>query len=119
MALTAREARLRYYFNKGQDYWFNYHLWPIWAQQLILLEHKSDSQMFNLMFFFLGNGLAPGTSKNWVMASDYVKDDFLYGPYTKKEIQDIDRIIIKAANNQLFKGLKKVYDMIQQRPIYM
>ncbi len=119
MALTAREARLRYFFEKTQDSWWKLSKWPLWAQTLILLTHKSDSQMYNLMFLFLANGLPPEVARQWATAMDAHSGILTSGPYSQKEEQDILRVLIKHANGTLYTGKKKVMNMVSGRPEYM
>ncbi len=120
MPLTAREARLRYYYEVTQDIFWKWSLWPQWTKQLILLDHKSDSQMFNLTFFFLANGLPPALTKIWVTAGDVRDHVPLLGTgYSPKEHQDLRRVLMKYQNGTLFKGDKKVFDMILGRPVLM
>jgi len=49
------------YLNK-QDKFFKISEWPQWAQVNMVRPHKSDSQMYNLAYFLIGNGLDPWTT---------------------------------------------------------
>jgi len=108
------------YLNQ-QDIFFPISLWPLWAQKLILLPHKSDSQMFNLFFFLNANGLLPGFCKAWIVAFDYNWADkkLIDGVYTQKEVEDINKVMVKAYQGKLLEGNKRVYDMILKRPVVM
>ncbi len=117
---TAREQRLWYYLNKTQDVFWPISKWPEWVQHIALLEHKNDSQMYNLMFFYLANGLPAYVARHWTMAAEIKPPGVLvFGPYSKKEEEDIRRVIIKHNNGLLYTGKKKVFDMIEGRPVLM
>jgi len=108
-------------FLNTQDTFFQIRLWPLWAQRLILLPHKSDSQMYNLFFFLHANGLSPGFCKAWIIAYDYDwrSKELVKGAYSDKEILDINKVMVKAYNNQLLQGNKRVYDIVEGRPVNM
>jgi len=108
------------YLNR-QDTFFHVQHWPLWAQRLILLPHKNDNQMFNLFYFLHGNGLSPGFCKAWIMAYDYdwAKKALIEGTYTKKEVLDINKLMVKAYQGELLNGKKRVYDLIDGRPVNM
>ncbi len=76
--------------------------------------------MFNLTFFFLANGLPPALTKVWVTAGTTQNNELVLGSgYSPKEHQDIRRVLMKYQNGSLFKGDKKVFDMILGRPVMM
>ena len=116
---TSSQHRLWFFLNTKQDSFFPAKFWPAWAQELIVLAHKSDSQMYNLMFFFLANGVYPPTAKRWVRSADYKDGELRNGVYKDKELADMSRVVIRAARGDLFTGEKKVWSMHEQRPRLM
>nr|QXP07766.1 MAG: hypothetical protein [Arizlama virus] len=108
-------------FLNTQDVFFQIRLWPLWAQRLILLPHKSDSQMYNLFFFLNANGLLPGLCKSWIIAFDYDwrEKRLVDGVYTPKEIIDMNKVMVKAYNGTLLQGNKRVFDITLGRPVNM
>lgn len=108
-------------FLNTQDVFFQIRLWPLWAQRLILLPHKSDSQMYNLFFFLNANGLLPGLCKAWIIAYDYDwrLKRLVDGVYTPKEIIDMNKVMVKGYNGTLLQGTKRVFDITLGRPVNM
>ncbi len=84
-----------------------------------MIPHKNDSQMYNLMFFLLANGLYPPTALQWTFMADTAQGVPVKGVYKLKEINDAARVIQKHDSGDLYTGKKKVFDMFQQRPILM
>lgn len=115
-------ATHRYWqFLDTQDIFFRISLWPLWAQRLVLLKHKSDSQMFNLFFFLNANGLTPGYCRGWIIAYDYdwQRKTLINGEYSQKELVDINKVMVKAYNGTLLQGNKRVFDLVERRPVNM
>jgi len=112
------------YYHENQDHFYDMSDWPPWAKQAIMKWHKNDSEMYNLMYFFIGNGLSPVRAFNWVMAGDvYVKDGVwtlrLGKQYSAKEIVAAERVMKKAEMGELLTGKKDVYDMVVRRVVKM
>jgi len=108
-------------FLNNQDVFFHIRLWPVWAQRLVLVPHKNNDQMYNLFFFLNANGLLPGLCKSWIIAFDYDwrLKRLVDGVYSPKEITEINRVMVKAYNGTLLQGKKRVFDIIQGRPVNM
>ena len=86
----------------------------------MMLIHKNDSQMYNLIYFFVGNGLDVRTAANWIQVADIVNGSFAFSAaYSKKEKLDIQRVVEKGLRGELLTGKKVVFDMILGRPTEM
>ncbi len=105
--------------DKRQDSFWPISQWPAWAQQLFLIQHKNDSQVYNLMFFLLANGLVPFMALKWALMADTRNGEPVMGTYSNKELNDAARITQRHISGDLYQGKKKVFDMYQGRPILM
>lgn len=99
-------------------------MWPDWAKRTMMLWHKNDSQMYNLMYFLIGNGVPPWRARRWTLGGHMeVKDGIwtlrLGQQYTPKEVADADKVAQKAVDGELLRGNKMVYDVILGRPVKM
>lgn len=86
--------------------------WPKWAQTAFLTEHKSYRDRFNLMFFFLSNGLDPHISLEMVLSCDYINGVWIQGKYDAHTIKDTESLIAKHYNGTLYTGNKSMMNMI-------
>lgn len=114
------QHRIWHYLDKTQDSFWRIRYWPCWAQHAITLAHKNDSQMYNLFYFLIGNGLWPHTAKDWIMMWDVQNGYPQLSPlYKTKELQDMVRVLVKEEAGELFTGRKTVFDMNLGRPVKM
>jgi len=111
------QLRIWAYLNHRQDIFWSVETWPSWAQQMIVLEHKGDSQVFNLGVFLLLNGLNEETTVKWITARDFKDGQFVEGFYSQKEWNDIDRFLQRWRGGLLPLQGKRVYDIASGRPL--
>lgn len=111
------QLRLWSHLRLKQDVFWPSSEWPAWVQELIVLPHKSDSQVFNLAVFFLVNGLDEATTFTWVLARDVRNGNFLEGSYSLKERQDVERIRFRWSSGTLPLEGKRVFDMKSGLPM--
>lgn len=106
-----------------QDYFWSIDQWPDWAQRDAMRWHKNDSQMYNLMYFFVANGLPPLIAGRWTLTG-HVKSlgngklamlDDAPAQYKQKELYDLQRVITKAEAGELLSGKKQVFSMVEGR----
>lgn len=120
--------------------WWPIQTWPEWAQVLAMKAKKSDSNMYNLMYFLSAeNDMDPYGAARIVLAVGargggpggfQLTSDWPYGPvedilrtnrpgvvYSAKEIRDTARVVKKALDGQLYDPRKRVYNMIASRPL--
>jgi hypothetical protein len=117
---TRQQHKIWYYLDKTQDSFWRIRYWPCWAQHAITLPHKNDSQMYNLFYFLIGNGLYQYTADEWIKMWDVENGLPQQSPlYKTKELQDMVRIHVKHDNGDLFTGRKTVFDMHLGRPMKM
>ena len=50
------------------------HAWPVWARELLLKQHLSDSERYTLTLFVMGNKLPPFTYARFLRANGSLKD---------------------------------------------
>lgn len=88
--------------------------------------HKNDSQMYNLMYFFIANGLDPGSAGRWTLTGEVrsyqnggymVMLDDAPKQYKRKELEDMRRVQRKAQEGKLLTGRKMVFSMLAGRVI--
>lgn len=113
-----REARLINYYQR-QDTFFQYKFWPEWVQVDILEFHKQNKARWNLMYYFLANGLEGDTARKWVMAYDCIDGTLMRGDYDYNACADFSGLIRKYKEGKLFKGNKLMYDMIECKVVIM
>lgn len=108
--------RLAIYLNNN-DLFFRYDVWPEWAQERILLPHKDDKIRFQLLLFFLCNGLDPDMAIRFTMAVDYVGGHLIPGIYTAKQIEKMERICKRFEEGHLPPEGMRIWDCILGYPI--
>lgn len=113
VAYDAREARLRNYFIKQDDFW-SFRDWPQWAQSAALQEHKRYRDRYRLFLFWTFNGLDPQTAVEWLIARDY-KGGLEQERYDRGAWSQIYGMQQQIRDGTFFKGVK-MYDMITGRP---
>lgn len=112
------------FFSENQDSFFKLDDWPEWVKALMMKWHKSDSNMYNLMYFFVGNGLAPHIAFRWVMGGQMEVRNGVWTmhigkQYKASEIYDAERVLDKAKAGELLTGKKRVFDMNSRRVVWM
>lgn len=107
--------KIWYYLN-NQDDWYKIRNWPAWAQSLVTLAHKNDSQFYNIFVFLVVNGAAPGLALQWSRAGDVQGRTLVAGVYSGKELLDQDRIMDRWSAGTLIASGKRVFDMRKGRP---
>jgi hypothetical protein len=115
------QLRIWDYLDRIQDSFWKIRYWPCWAQHAITFQHKNNSQMYNLFYFLIGNGLYPTIAQNWITMWDVDQyDNPVMSPFYKpSELYDIGRVVAQAEDGTLFKGNKRVFDMHLCRPVMM
>ena len=114
---TREQHKIWHYLNTKQDSFYQVRFWPPWAQQNITFPHKNDSQMYNLFYFLLWNGVYPLTAMKWITMADVRNGEPVKGVYSNKELMDMDRVLVRHANGQLYLKSKKVFDMVANKPV--
>ncbi len=117
--LSVKQHKVWYFLDHVQDSFWPISQWPQWTQFIAMIPHKNDSQVFNLMFFLLANGLYPQKAMQWALMADTHQAYPVKGVYSMKEVNDAARILQRHASGDLYQKKKKVYDMISGRPILM
>jgi len=110
---TQREARLWNFYNRG-EYFFSIQAWPEWVKKLALSDHLKNNEAYNFYYFLVGNGLDPNTAAIWVGMSDTALSSV--ARIDNYQLQYMNK---KAWKHTLLTGNKKVYDMIEGRPVMM
>ena len=111
------QLRIWAYLNHRQDIFWPVETWPAWAQQMITLPHKGDSQVFNLAVFLLVNGLNEENTIRWITAQDFQNGQFLEGHYSSKEWNNINKFRDRWRRGLLPLQGKRVYDIASGRPL--
>lgn len=115
---TQREARVMNYVNSS-DKFFRTIEWPLWAQRLLLKEHKKRNERFNLYYFLIANGLYPGTAIVWSTMTDVVNRRAVSMGYDADALRDVKGLLTKTHAGVIPNGRKRVYDMQLRRPVLM
>lgn len=112
----AREARMWNYFNK-QDLFWPIRLWPLWAQQDMMLFHKKYTQRYKLHRFLVFNGMNPMVAASWIYISDISGTGVpLAGIYDNSAVAQINGQIQQAKDGTLWKRSHRIFDMITRYP---
>lgn len=113
-----RVVRLVEYWS-DQDVFWRFSDWPMWARQAMLLQHKVHDLRYNLVYFFVGNGMYPEEAIAWIKMRDAVAGVTQVYNYDSAARDDFDSLQGRAAGGELFTGKKLVFDMRLGRPVLM
>jgi len=92
--------------------------WPAWAQIQAINVHKNDNEVFNFYYFLAANGVPAEQARIWTLAANVSKGKIVLGErYSKKEVQDANRILYKHLEGRLLTGKKRVFDLTAGRPL--
>lgn len=114
----AREARLHNWYILQDAFWHPCE-WPGWVYKALLSDKKSFRDRFNLFYFFTANGMRPELAYIWVLTSDFLHNNPVFGKYTSSTYQDMNNLMAKAENGTLFTGNKQMFDMVQGKVVSM
>lgn len=121
---SEREARLWNYGNSEEfkDFFWPVRQWPMWAQQLFLKYHLRYQERYSLFFFLAANGLNPLMIPKVVLGNDVAtfkgRPQFVATDYSDKSRRHVTYDMPKQLKEgRLFKGEKKVFDMVLGRAV--
>lgn len=114
---------IQYFIDMSDDFWYPFHTWPEWVREQIILEHKNNSQRYNLFVFFVLNGLGPNTAARWITVSR-IEDEtgkrgrVYHGNYDAQAMRQLyDQMPRQLEEGTLVKDGKRVFDMQLGRPV--
>jgi hypothetical protein len=113
-----RIARIRNYLNK-QDLFWSYREWPEWARITVTKAHKRNSERYNLFVFLTMNGLNPEHAARWARMTDVRNGFQIIEDIRDKTDRHVDQMKRQLEDGTLFLGGKRVFCMVEQRPITM
>lgn len=109
--INARQARVWNYLAR-QEFFFPIKDWPSWAQQAILMEHKYNSERYQLFVFLTNNGLGPEMSGELILMKDYRNNTIIFGDYDSVAYNQVMvQMPAQLANGTLWKGHRKNFDI--------
>jgi len=123
--ITPAQARLMHYF-KSQDTFFNFALWPPWAQASAI-SYKDNRARYRLCCFFAFNGLPPKLLDAWVLAGDtvniagvvHLQDAKVYSPKARGQVQELRNLYNSGAFFEYPRLPMSVMDMTAGHVIYL
>lgn len=67
--------------------------WPNRMKVIMLKSHKSQQDRFNLLYWFLCNGIRPKTAEKWTLVYDIVRGRIVEGNYDQAALNQIKSIL--------------------------
>lgn len=112
-----RTARVWNHMNRG-DWFYPIRTWPVWAQKLMLLEHRNNRDRYSLFFFLTSNGLSPDIAGQWVLLRDIAAQGReVLGQYDEAARRQVIQMKEQIRKKEFFKGTKPVWDMHMGRVV--
>lgn len=117
--MNQREARVWNFWNRDDTAFFPVRLWPPWAQELLLQEHRNNNERYRLATFLLCNGLFPPLVEEAVLGWDvHRRGDRLIpqqGNYDENAKKDVRGLLLKYQQGHLSEHT--YYDMTLRRVV--
>lgn len=111
-----REARVRNFFTSVQDEFWSFPDWPLWVQDMALMEHKPYRERYRLFLFFVFNGLNPLTARMWVVMKDW-RGRYIEEDYDRSAWSQLDQQVKDAFSGDIYKKRQgTMWDMINRKP---